>query len=141
MTRCVVLLSLGLVALAGCSGGGGTVPNVSCSNGVATDAQAHLVTPASGATGVSPAIGSITVAYGIATVVQPGVTLTPSDGSASVTGNPSFTGVLPQSGTVQVTIPALKPSTTYAVTGRSVNMAHVPCFTTVTASFGSFTTQ
>ncbi|MEA2688196.1 MAG: hypothetical protein QOD51_803 [Candidatus Eremiobacteraeota bacterium] len=144
MKRCVIALSLGLLALAGCSGGGGTMQQTvigPCPTVAISDAQAHLVSPPSGATGVSPSIGSISVAYGTSAVLS-FIQLTPGDGSPSVSGNASFTGVLPSSGVVAVTIPALKPATKYTVTGQNADFAHiVGCFAKVTADFGSFTTQ
>jgi hypothetical protein len=142
MKRCAFFISLALVvALGGCSGGG-TVQKTfpPCDNTPSTDSAAHLVAPASGTTGVSPTVGSITVAYGDASVLD-SVSLAPSDGSTPVAGNPSYTGSLPQSGTVAITIPPLKPATTYAVTGLKVNFAHlVGCFAPLSANFGSFTT-
>ncbi|HEY0615366.1 MAG TPA: hypothetical protein VGC96_12020 [Candidatus Elarobacter sp.] len=99
------------------------------------------MTPARGATGVSPAIGQISVAYGNAAVVQFGVTLAPSDGSASLHAAPPLSGVFPSSGIVTIPIPVLKSGVTYTVTGQSIDLAHVACFTQVTGNFGSFTTQ
>jgi hypothetical protein len=139
MTRCAIAFSLGaFLALAGCSGGGTTQPAPVCPNVVIGDSQAHLVSPPSGATGVSPSIGSITVTYGSASVLD-AIDLTPSDGSPSVPGTAAPN---PSNGTAVVTIPALKPAMKYTVTGHNVNFAHiVGCFTPITANFGSFTTQ
>ena len=137
-------LSLGLLALAACSGGGATTPQTRfgpCPNLAIVDSQSHLLTPPSGGTGVSPSIGSISVAYGNSAVLT-FIDLTPNDGSPTVSGALTFTGVLPSSGVASVTIPALKPATKYTVTGRNADFAHVVgCFTPVTAAFGSFTTQ
>jgi hypothetical protein len=140
--RKIAFAWLAAALLAGCSGGGATStsPAPVCPALAISDSQAHLVNPASGATGVSPSIGTIAVAYGNAAVLD-SVTLTPNDGSAAVGGTPSFTGTLPPSGTVNVTIPALKPATTYTVAGRSLDFAHMPCFVPTLAAFGSFTTQ
>jgi hypothetical protein len=140
--RRIAFAWLAAALLAGCSGGGSTstVPAPICPALAISDPQAHLMNPPSGATGVSPSIGTIVLAYGNAAVLD-SVTLTPNDGSASVGGTPSFTGTLPSSGTVNVTVPALKPATTYTVAGRSVDFAHAPCFALTLAAFGSFTTQ
>ena len=112
-----------------------------CDNTPLTDTQAHLVTPAPGATGVSPTIGSITVAYGNVNVLNM-VTLSPSDGSVGVPANEDYSGGPTASGTVRLLIPPLKPATTYTVIGQRADMVHaVGCFQPVTAYFGSFTTQ
>ena len=145
MTRCVLVVSLAVLALAGCSGGGPVThpppPDFGCPSKTVADSQAKLVSPAPGASGVSPTVGSITLAYGDAAVVNWGVSLTPNDGSAGMSagGNPPQN--LPPSGVVTFPVPTLKSGTTYTVTGQNINMAHLICFTTVTANFGSFTTQ
>jgi hypothetical protein len=144
MTRCVIALSLGLLALAACSGGGATTaqqpaPPGACAAVVIVDSQAHLVSPPSGATGVSPSIGSVTVTYGDIRVFDL-ISLSPIDGSpGAAAANLDST---PSPGVAVVTIGALKPATKYRLTGTSANYAHIPgCFIPVTADFGSFTTQ
>jgi hypothetical protein len=143
MTRCVIALSLGLLALAGCSGGGATTaqqpaPPGPCPALAIADSQAHLVSPPSGATGVSPSIGSVTVTYGDIRVFDL-VSLSATDGSPGAAANLDST---PSPGVAVVKIGALKPATKYRLTGTSVNFAHiVGCFIPVTADFGSFTTQ
>ena len=147
MTRRVLVVSLAVFALAGCSGGGTVTqtpsppPDFGCPSKTIADSQAKLVSPAPGSRGISPTVGSITLAYGDAGVVNFGVYLTPNDGSAAVWAGMSPPQNLPSNGVVTFPLPALKPGTTYTVTGQNLNMAHLICFTTVTANFGSFTTQ
>jgi hypothetical protein len=145
MMRRVLVVSLAVLALAGCSGGGTVTqtppPDFGCPSKTVADSQAKLVSPAPGSSGVSPTIGSITLAYGDAGVVNFGVYLTPNDGSAGVWAGFSPPQNLPPSGVVTFPLPALKSGTTYTVTGQNLNMAHLICFTTVTANFGSFTTR
>lgn len=139
--RTAVLASLGFIVLAACSGGGSNAPAPPppC-GGTVTDTQAKLVSPAPGATGVSPTIGAISFTYGNPATPSASFTLFPSDGSASIAAN--VTGavtIVP--GQITILIPALKPATTYRVTGATFDYAHVVCYTTVTADLGSFTTR
>jgi hypothetical protein len=140
--RLAVLASLGFAVLAACSGGGGTAPSEpspAC-GGTVVDTQAKLVSPAPGATGVSPSIGAITFTYGNPATPTASFTLFPSDGSAAVAANVTGTVTIVP-GQWTLLIPALKPATTYRVSGATFDYAHLVCYTTVAADLGSFTTR
>jgi len=148
MTRCAAIVALAVLTVTGCSGGGTTTPappppDFGCPSKSIVDPQAKLISPAPGATGVSPAIGSITLAYGYWNLVFNGIQLVPSDGSTPVWAgtNPPPTLNTPGSGVVTFPIPALKARMTYTAYGSSENMAHLVCYTQITANFGTFTTQ
>src|ERR1700736_2304300 len=127
--------------LAGCSGGGSTKTPFwpGCPGGPAiADASARLISPAAGATGVSPTIGSITVGYSQPGPIDWGLALTPTDGSPGVAASiPSQAQIDQSPGIVTLTIPALQSGKTYTVSGQTINMAHVPCYTPITANNGS----
>jgi hypothetical protein len=136
---------LTLVALVACGGGGAATTAAAptpCPTDAVADSQARLVSPAPGATGVSPSIGAITFAYGNSNLPFAQILLTPSDGSSPVSTVPTnFLSPPPAAGVITLAIPALKSTTTYAVTASTLNFAHLPCFRQVTGALGSFTTS
>jgi hypothetical protein len=139
------LTLIALVALVACGGGGGTTTAAAptpCPTDAVADSQARLVSPAPGATGVSPSIGAITFAYGDPNLPFAQILLTPSDGSGPVMTIPTnFSTPPPAAGVITLPIPALKSATTYTVTASTLNFAHLPCFRQVTGALGSFTTS
>ena len=133
-----------IFALTACGGGGSSTPVVPIFNcgpsGV--DPAAKLVSPASGATGVSPAIGTIAYSYGYGALAQPEpgtmITLHPNNGGADVraTFKSSANGV------ATAAVSALAAGTTYTAAVTTVNVAHiVGCDQPATGALGSFTTQ
>jgi len=147
------IFAIGMVlaasVLAGCAGGTGgqavslvtTAPAEKCG----APLLPVMVNPASGATGVSTSIGSITLAnvesgdvFSLGASSAPGISLGP------VTTN------LTAPATVTVPIPALAPATTYLVT-MTAGSAPDPCgvlpvttpvaLPNVFAQLGSFTTR
>ena len=136
---------LSLLALAACAGGGNTTATPSpppCDHGSIVDGQAVLVSPAPGATAVSPSIGAVTYAYGNGALVQAPLVLTTVDGSTTFSAfYPTVTPPPPAPGEVTRLIPTLKSGTTYTVTVGTINLAHAICYVAVSATLGSFTTQ
>ncbi len=130
--------------LGGCggAGGAGSLPYICPETPAAVVASGALVSPANGATGVSPSVGRIT--FTVATPdlqgADPGtvVTLTPAGGAPALQQPDS---VITANGVSSSVIPQLRSATTYAVTISAMPTLPGGCPGSVTAALGSFTTQ
>jgi hypothetical protein len=145
-SRALALASLAVAALAaaGCggSGGAGSLPYICPETPSSVVASGALVSPANGATGVSPSIGRITFTVSSpdlqGTTSQTAVTLTPVGGGAPLTQPDS---VITTNGLSSSVIPPLHGATTYTVTVRAAPTLPGGCPGSVSAALGSFTTQ
>ena len=130
------------VSAAGCSGSGGadSLPAICPQTGTAVLVTGALVSPANGATGVSPSVGRITFTVSSPELQGPGVlvTLTPSGGGGTVRQPDS---VITGNGISSSVIPTLASGTTYAVTVSATPQISAACQGFVSAALGSFTTQ
>jgi hypothetical protein len=132
---------LGLLILVGCGGGGGSSPAAAL---CAPPVLPTLVTPASGATGVSDTIGEMTL-----TNVVAGDVFTVNGSVAGFSQLAPVTSALPLPNTTVVTIPPLAAATTVQIT--LTGLAPDPCNSTtplsaatlvnVQAQIGSFKSQ
>jgi len=134
-------LLLAALSLTGC-GGASSSPYMCPETPAAVVSSGALVSPANGATGVSPGVGRITF-----TVVTPGlqgtdpgtvVTLTPAGGGPAVQQPDS---VITANGVSSSVIPPLRSATAYTVTISATPTLPGGCPGLVTAALGSFTTQ
>ena len=140
--RFVCAILIAMLGLAACGGGGGTVelfrtsplpcPPVTA----AQDPTLALVSPANGARGVATTIGSVTFS---ATFSYDTLTLTPSDGSAVVTGGP----ITVSNGRDTSAVAVLRSGVTYQVMVRTTPSAlgFPGCSYAFANNIGSFTTQ
>jgi len=140
-----ILAALFVMPLAGCAGGGSTAPSgpnhCPAITGV-FDANAKLVSPASGATGVPTTVGTVSFTVTIGSLRSGTLTL-------FVPGNPGNLGAV-QGGPISTdangvsssSVPALAPHTTYtaSVVARPVDPV-TGCTGQAGATLGSFTTQ
>jgi len=143
-----ILAALFVIPLAACAGGGSTVPSgplrlTPCpAVAGAFDANAKLVSPASGATGVPTTVGTVTFTVTIASLRSGILTLfVPANPGnvGAVQGGPISTDA---NGVSSSSIPALAPHTTYTVTVDAYPVDPVTgCPGQVYATLGSFTTQ
>jgi hypothetical protein len=132
------------VTLGGCggAGGAGSLPYICPDTPAAVVASGALVSPANGATGVSPSVGRIT--FTVATPdlqgADPGtvVTLTPAGGGPALQQPDS---VVTANGVSSSVIPQLRSATSYTVTISATPTLPGGCPGSVTATLGSFTTQ
>jgi len=136
-------LLVGVLALGGCAGAGGSDPAPQPSvvyecPALVIDRSAPLVQPANGATGVSTTIGSVTVMAETGLAGLP-IVLTPSSGSPIQGG----TFAASSSSTMAATVPVLSAHTTYAVSSFSppINGNDGSCTMGTAWTMGSFTTQ
>lgn len=127
---------------AGCGGTGGadSLPAICPPTATGVLATGVLVSPANGATGVSPSVGRITFTVSSPELQGPGVlvTLTPSGGGGPVQQPDS---VITTNGVSSSVIPALGSATTYAVTVSATPQISAACQGFISAALGSFTTQ
>ena len=132
------------LGIAGCggAGGAGSIPYICPQTPVGVVSSGALISPANGATGVSPSVGRITftVASPDLQGSAPGtvVTLTPAGGGAVLRQPDS---VITTNGVSSSVIPQLQSGTTYAVTVSAAPTLPGGCTGAVSASLGSFTTQ
>jgi hypothetical protein len=131
-------------ALAGCSGGGSAAGPVVCNGAVGiVDANAALVAPAKGATGVAATIGTISFTVTVP-VLQHGVlTLWVPTSAGGLTPAVTAGTISTVNGVSSASIPALAPATTYTavVTVTEPEPAGSACpGPTDTGNLGSFTT-
>jgi Big-like domain-containing protein len=123
-------------ALAGCSG---TPPPSSlvafCTAPLIVDAQAKLVSPADGTTGVPASGTTVTFSYSNAALASGTVTFTPPNGQSV-----SAAIAAAANGRAQASPPQLQPGTTYFVQATSSATFGV-CQSPVIGRLGSFTTQ
>ena len=136
LRRFAAAIALGL---AGCGGGGGTtsqVPFAGCPAIVAAqDTTLTLISPARGATGVSPTVGTIAFSGSFA---YASVTLSPHDGTGQITSGP----VIAANGVDTATIPTLHSGVLYDVQPLTMPMPSVPGCTFQSFQYaGSFTTR
>ncbi len=126
-------------ALAACTGRGATAePDFGCPGTSVVDTQASLISPAPGATGVSPSIGTITFSYSVDGIPN---FVSLYGGGESVMPIAGTSPTFPANGVASVRIPVLKAGTTYTVGSGNVNIVHLICFHHISAQLGTFTTQ
>jgi hypothetical protein len=134
-------LLLAMLAAAGC-GGASSSPYICPETPAAVVASGALVSPANGATGVSPSVGRITFTVSTSDLqgTDPGtvVTLTPAGGGPALQQPDS---VITANGGSSSVIPQLRSATTYTVTISAAPTLPGGCPGLVTATLGSFTTQ
>ncbi|HTD37326.1 MAG TPA: hypothetical protein VK669_07420 [Candidatus Limnocylindrales bacterium] len=132
------------LGVAGCggAGGAGSLPYICPQTAAGVVSSGALISPANGATGVSPSVGQITFTVGSPDLqgTAPGtvVTLTPASGGAVLRQPDS---VITTNGVSSSVIPQLQSGTTYAVTVSATPALPGGCAGSVSASLGSFTTQ
>jgi len=130
--------------VAGCggAGGAGSLPYICPQTPAGVVSSGSLISPANGATGVSPSVGQITFTVASPDLhgAAPGtvVTLTPA-GGGTVLRQPD--SVITANGVSSSVIPQLQSGTTYAVTVSAAPTLPGGCAGAVSASLGSFTTQ
>lgn len=143
-----ILAALFVMPLAACAGGGSTVSSgPSGPNGCPAvtgvfDANAKLVSPAGGATGVPTTVGTVTFTVTIASLRSGTLTLfVPANpgNQGAVQGGPISTDA---NGVSSSPVPALAPHTTYTATVHVRPVDPVTgCTSQADATLGSFTTQ
>lgn len=123
MSRLALVLATGVLVF-GCQGTSNapiaptaspTTTTGTCAPAPLPTPQAAMVSPASGATGVSTNVGALTVQVVSATVAS--ISLEPPSGPAVVAYSVSEVGTPAPTGyaTYTATVPALTPNTTYSV--------------------------
>jgi hypothetical protein len=133
-----------VLGVAGCggAGGAGSLPYICPQTATAVLASGALVSPPSGAAGISPSVGRITFTVSAPDLqgTQPTtvVTLTPRGGGSPVQQPDS---VVTTNGVSSSVIPLLRAATTYDVSVSSTPPLPGGCSGSVTAALGSFTTQ